>query len=94
VANGKLGIGSIETPRWHKAYKKESWELLQNEVTLMEEEDRQVQAVSMCEQGKMDKVGWSEKAYINIWSMEPSILSFTLKAVHDVLPTPTYLVQW
>jgi hypothetical protein len=24
VANGKLGIGSIETPRWHKAYKKES----------------------------------------------------------------------
>jgi hypothetical protein len=52
VAHGKLGIGLIETPRWHKADKKERRELLQNEVRLMEEENRQVQAVSMCTQGR------------------------------------------
>jgi hypothetical protein len=26
--------------------------------------------------------------------MEPARLSFMLKAIHDVLPTPTNLVQW
>ena len=30
----------------------------------------------------------------SVWEMEPSRLSFLLKAVHDVLPSPVNLVTW
>jgi hypothetical protein len=87
VAHGKLGIGLIEKPRWHKADKEERRELLQNEVRFMEEEDRQVEAVSMCKQGRWTKWDGVRKltlAWKDIWSMAPARLSFMLKAVHHV----------
>ncbi|XP_069107365.1 uncharacterized protein [Argopecten irradians] len=71
--------------------------MAQAEIRSMDEEARQVKAVSMRQQGswthwegvRQRKVSWND-----IWKMEGHRLSFLLKSTYDLLPSPTNLFTW
>jgi len=97
VAQGRLGFGYITRFRWSKASEKERRTLVQDEVRRMEEETRLTKSVTLkkhenwlnWEGAQQRKLTWND-----IWTMEGDILSFLLKSVYDVLPSPTNLKTW
>ena len=70
---------------------------MQSEIRSIEEESRQVKAVGMKKQGEYTrwekararKVTWNE-----LWKMDGHKISFLLRSVYDVLPSPTNLRLW
>ena len=70
---------------------------MQEEVRKMEEESRQAKAAALGKQSRhlnwdgvqARKINWSE-----MWTMDRTRLSFLLKSVYDVLPSPTNLRTW
>ncbi|XP_069114421.1 uncharacterized protein [Argopecten irradians] len=97
VASGRLGLGTITRPRWGSANQRTRRDMAQAEIRSMDEEARQVKAVSMRQQGswthwegvRQRKVSWND-----IWKMEGHRLSFLLKSTYDLLPSPTNLFTW
>ncbi|VDI68178.1 Hypothetical predicted protein [Mytilus galloprovincialis] len=97
TAVGRQGFGMTTKPRWDTANEKGRRELVQQEIRQMEEESRNVKAVGMKQQGswlnwqgaRSRALTWSE-----IWSMEGYRLSFLLRSVYDVLPSPSNLYTW
>ncbi|CAC5417465.1 unnamed protein product [Mytilus coruscus] len=83
-------------PLWQSADARHRRELVKQEVR-RGEEDRQVRAVSMKQQGQYmkwemarpRKISWHE-----MWRMDGQKISFLLRSVYDVLPTPTNLTMW
>ena len=67
------------------------------EVRRQEETTRSAKAVSLAKQGQWmrweglerRKINWSE-----LWQMEASNISFIIRAIYDVLPSPKNLYQW
>jgi hypothetical protein len=97
VAIGRCGLGYGAKPFWERATLKERRELIQQEVRHTSEEERTVKAVSLKQQSKWMKwEGIEERklSWNDLWRTHPQVLSFLLKAVYDVLPTPTNLVTW
>jgi hypothetical protein len=95
VTPASLGIALIQQGGKNRG--KGKAKVVQNEISRMEEVSRQVQAISMNKQGRWTKWDGTRKrslSWNDIWSMEPLRLSYLLKAVYDVLPTPTNLLQW
>ena len=97
VAMGRLGIGNLERPNWEKASTRERREMVQKEVRAAEEESRQTKAVGMKQQGAWTR--WEEAlpkklSWGDIWKMDQHKISFLLKSVYDVLPSPTNLRTW
>ncbi|CAG2194166.1 unnamed protein product [Mytilus edulis] len=88
------GSGNIRaTWFWqHSADARYRRELVQQEVR-RGQEDRQVRAVSMkymkWEMARPRKISWHE-----MWRMDGQKISFLLRSVYDVLPTPTNLTMW
>ncbi|TWW54580.1 hypothetical protein D4764_0274410 [Takifugu flavidus] len=98
VQHGRNGLGmEATTPTWQKATPAERRHMGREEVRHQEEAARCARAVSQAQQGRWMKwegverrrITWSE-----LWSMESSRLSFTIRAVYDVLPSPTNLHLW
>jgi hypothetical protein len=97
VTQGRLGLGCIPKMRWKNASTKERRYLVQKEIKERVEEDRQTKAVAMKKQGSWlhwessmsRKLTWND-----IWMMESSRISFLLRSVYDVLPSPTNLYNW
>ncbi|CAC5404457.1 unnamed protein product [Mytilus coruscus] len=97
VTSGRLAFGNIQQPLWQSADARHRRELVQQEVRRGEEEVRQVRAVSMKQQGQYmkwemarpRKISWHE-----MWRMDDQKISFLLRSVYDVLPTPTNLTMW
>ncbi|XP_076113419.1 uncharacterized protein LOC143081070 [Mytilus galloprovincialis] len=97
TAVGRQGFGMTTKPRWDTANEKGRRELVQQQIRQMEEESRNVKAVGMKQQGswlnwqgaRSRALTWSE-----IWSMEGYRLSFLLRSVYDVLPSPSNLYTW
>ena len=94
VAQGRLGFGYITRSCWSKASEKERRTLVQDEVRRMEEETRLTKSVTLkkhenwlnWEGAQQRKLTWND-----IWTMEGDRLSFLLRSVYDVLPSPTNL---
>jgi hypothetical protein len=70
--------------------------MIQTEVRRAEENTRQARAVEMGTQGAWTtwntidrKLTWDD-----IWKYEPLRLSFLLRSVHDLLPSPANLCRW
>ena len=71
--------------------------MVAEELRQLEEEERQAVAVGQAQQGawtkweeaEQRKVSWQE-----LWRMEPIRIKFLIKAVYDLLPSPTNLVRW
>ncbi len=93
---GGLGLGAT-TPTWQKATQAECQRLVVEEVRHQKEADRCARAVSQAKQGcwmrwegvERRNITWSE-----LWNTESNMLSFTIRATYDVLPSPTNLHLW
>ncbi|CAC5401269.1 unnamed protein product [Mytilus coruscus] len=84
-------------PRWDTADKKGKRDLVQQEVRQIEEESKNIKAVGMKHQGS--RINWQgarSRALVwsEVWSMEGYLLSFLLRSVYDVLPSPSNLYTW
>ena len=94
---GRQGLGLNPRNRWSMASKPERRQLVQDEIRQQAEEERQVKAASMRKQGswlnweniKPKKITWDA-----LWKMEPNRTKFLLKAVYDLLPSPSNLCLW
>ena len=94
---GRQGLGLNPRTRWSMASKPERRQLVQDEIRQQAEEERQVKAASMRKQGswlnweniKPKKITWDA-----LWKMEPNRTKFLLKAVYDLLPSPSNLCLW
>ena len=96
TAVGREGIGATKTLLWSQANQTQKRAMIQTEVRRAEESTRQARAVEMGGQGAwtmwntMDrKLTWED-----IWRYEPLRLSFLLRSVHDLLPSPANLCRW
>ena len=97
VTHGRSGLGCITRTRWSTASPAQRRQLVQQEVRKMVEEERQAKTVSMKQQGKwmkwegaiQRKVTWAD-----LWSTESNRISFLIRAVYDILPSPTNLHMW
>ena len=93
---GREGLGMRKQPRWLKADSQERRSMVQEEIRRSEDTKRSARSVQMGQQGRWNlwnlperKLSWQE-----LWQYEPLQLSFLLRSVHDLLPTPTNLVRW
>ena len=93
---GRQGLGITKANKWSTANEQEKRSMIQNEIRLIEEEQRQAKAVSLGSQGAWTK--WSTNTrkltWQDIWNYQPLQLSFLLRSVYDVLPSPTNLHRW
>ena len=96
VANGKAGLGLHSQRWWFKESTANRRKMVSEEIHL-EEVKRFATAVGQRKQGEWTK--WeSAKDRAVTWRdlkhTEPKKLSFLIKAVYDVLPTPVNLHAW
>lgn len=97
TAKGRLGLGMLEQQLWQKASDKERRHLVQREIGHIEEEARHARAVGMRQQG--DWTRWEEArprkvTWGDMWKMDGGKLSFLLRSVYDLLPSPSNLCTW
>ena len=69
--------------------------MVQQEIRLTEEEDRQSRAVGMGGQCAWTRWKTTERhqTWADIWQYEPLRLKFLLRLVYDLLPSPANLHQ-
>ena len=88
------GLRAVPTPRYRERKGKEKRRQIQEEVRAAVEEGRSSRAVGLKQQGAwtrwkqaMDrKVTWTD-----LWQGEPHRITFLIRAVYDVLPSPANL---
>ena len=97
VANGKAGLGLHPQRWWSKESTANRRKMVSEEIHHLEEVRRFATAVGQRKQGawtmwenaKDRAVTWRDPKH-----MEPKKLSFLIKAVYGVLPTPVNLLAW
>jgi len=98
VPHGKVGFGLIsKTPLWHKVTSMQKRQLVVEEVRRQEDGERHAKAVSMAKQGRWTNWEGLEKrklSWRDIWEMEGARLSFVIRAIYDLLPSPQNLKVW
>lgn len=98
VQHGRGGLGLDEKrPCWNKSASRERRKMFAAEVRRQEESSRCAKAVSQVKQGQWMRWESVEKQTISwkdMWEMESSRISFLIRSIYDVLPTPTNLNQW
>lgn len=97
VCQGRLGLGNYNTKQWSKATAHGKRELLVQRVREAAEEDRRVKTVGLASQGQWMR--WDEAldrslSWKELWSTDQGKLTFLLRAVADLLPTPSNLKIW
>ena len=96
VCTGRQGLGTTQRQAWQTANQTQRREMVQQEIRTMEEEGRKAKAVEMGAQGAWTRWETVERkiTWQDIWRYHPLQLQFLLRAVYDVLPTPTNLHRW
>ena len=71
-------------------------QMVQQEIRLTEEEDRQSRAIGMGGQCAWTRWKTTERhlTWADIWHYEPLRLKFLLRSVYDLLPSPANLHRW
>ena len=97
VAKGRTGLGRYPQRWWSKESTTDRRKMVSEEIHQLEENKRFARAVALHKQGAWTK--WENtKGRAITWNimkhMEPQRLSFLIKAVYDVLPTPVNLQIW
>jgi len=93
---GREGLGTRQHQRWDTSDASERRSLIQGEIRRVEEHGRAAKAVQMGSQGRWTKWNLPERklTWQELWRYEPLRLSFLLRSVYDLLPTPTNLTRW
>ena len=70
--------------------------MVQQEIRRSEESHRSARSVQMGQQGSWNRWNLPERrlTWQELWQYEPLQLSFLLRSVYDLLPTPTNLERW
>jgi len=96
TCTGRQGLGMSHFTEWNTAGGKQKRDLVQEEIRRAQESVRMARMVELGQQGastrwtvQQRRVTWSE-----IWRMEPVRISFMLRSVYDVLPSPANLCRW
>ena len=96
IAVGRQCIGTTKTLLWSRSDQKERRAMIQSEVKRGKEHVRQARAMEMGSQGAWTtwnttnrKLTWGD-----IWKYEPLRLSFLIRSVYDLLPSPANLCRW
>ena len=97
MANGRAGLGLHSQDWWSKESTINKRKMVLEEIYHLEKVMCIAIAVGQRKQGAWTK--WESEKYRAVtWSdlkhMEPQQLSFLIKAVYDVLPTPVNLHAW
>ena len=84
------------TTRWKDSDKVERRSMIQTELRRTEENTRSSKAVQLGSQGNWTKWNLPERkiTWQELWNYEPLQLSFLLRSVYDMLPSPTNLKLW
>ena len=94
VANGKAGLGLHPQRWWSKESMLNSRKMVSEEIHHLEEVRCFATAVAQRKQGAWTKWESAKDRAVtcsNFKHMEPKKLSFLIKAVYDILPTPVNL---
>jgi hypothetical protein len=97
VAQGRLGLGCVTRSSWRAASTTERRDLVLKDIREQEEESRRTRAVAMQKQGRWlhwEGVRSRQLNWRDLWRMEGHRVRFLLRAVYDVLPSPTNLFTW
>ncbi|XP_052260999.1 uncharacterized protein LOC127865146 [Dreissena polymorpha] len=96
TTSGRQGLGISTCPRWSQAASGEKRKMVVDEVRKMEEEERRSRAVAMGSQGAWTKWDTTPRkmTWGQIWKYEPLRISFLLRSVYDLLPSPANLHRW
>lgn len=97
IAKGRAGLGYFPCPQINKTKGKERRQLIQKEVRAGIEETRYCKMVGLSSQGawtkwqgvEQKKISWSD-----YWRSNFGEISFLIKSVYDVLPSPSNLYIW
>ena len=97
VSHGRQGLGCASRQSWRSADKATRRQLVQAEIFEQREEQRTARAAAMSNQGSWlnwqsvpsKKISWKELKW-----MEPYRISFILRSVYDLLPSPSNLKLW
>jgi hypothetical protein len=96
TSEGRQGLGMHCRVQWREADSRQKRTLIQKEVRDVEEETRQAKAVQLGPQGAWTRWTVPERklTWKNMWNYEPLRLSFLLRSVYDLLPSPANLYRW
>lgn len=97
VARGREGLGWSPRQSWYGANTKQRRQLVEGELQSMQEEQRVVRAASMSKQGSWlnwESIPAKKTTWKDLLTMEPLQLSFRLRSVYDLLPSPSNLCLW
>ncbi|XP_077352497.1 uncharacterized protein prkg2l isoform X1 [Festucalex cinctus] len=97
VCRGRLGLGNYTVKNWSKTNTRDRRDLVVRRVREAAEEDRRVKAAWLGTQARwMQWEGALERplSWKEIWGTDQNKLGFLLRAVADLLPTPSNLKIW
>jgi ribA/ribD-fused uncharacterized protein len=97
VVHGREGLGCTPRQSWYGANTKQRRQLVEAEVKSMQEEKRVVRAASMKKQGSWlnwESIQAKRTSWKDLMAMEPLQISFRLRSIYDLLPSPSNLCLW
>lgn len=97
VCKGRLGLGHYSEKRWSRADARARRGLVVQRVREAEEEERQVKAIGLASQGRWTQWDQAQErplSWKELWQTDQGKLSFLLRSVTDLLPTPRNLKIW
>ena len=93
---GRQGLGMQSRESWSTAETRTRRTMIQQEIRKEEEETRSAQMIQMGMQGRSTRWPVPERqlTWTQMWHLEPVRISFLLRSVYDMLPTPANLHRW
>ncbi len=97
VCQGRLGLGHYSEKRWSRADARARRGLVVQRVREAAEEERQVKAIGLASQGRWTQWDQAQErplSWKELWQIDQGRLSFLLRSVTDLLPTPRNIKMW
>ncbi|KAF4111690.1 hypothetical protein G5714_008721 [Onychostoma macrolepis] len=97
VCQGRLGLGHYSEKRWSRADARARRGLVVQRVREAAEEERQVKAIGLASQGRWTQWDQAQErplSWKELWQIDQGRLSFLLRSVTDLLPTPRNIKIW
>jgi hypothetical protein len=97
VCQGRLGLGHYSEKRWSRVDARARRDLVVQRVHETVEEERQVKAIGLASQGRWTQWDQAQErplSWKELWQIDQGRLSFLLRSVTDLLPTPRNIKIW
>ncbi len=93
---GRQGLGTAHFQQRSKSIPWEKRTMIKDEVLNLEQEGRRAKSIEFATQVAWTRWNLPKRTIIwsELWRLEPFCISFLLRAVYDILPTPVNLHRW